>query len=266
MPSVPRLNGVLRELGGNVRQVRAAHAGAGGIAGLRHEAGDDAVEHDAVIELALHQLLDLRDVLGREIGPQANDDVAVLGLQHERVGRGLVGRSGEGDDRREARAAARRLKGCIGASLTAAAGPRARLDSSLARQSNFARRWTAGAARARKPHHESHRLCQWPLSSGTPKPAFRSTTARVNFGDGVYEVCEVRGGALIDEARHLARLARSLAAAADRRAGRRGGAARRFCARSSRAIACATASSISRSRAASRGATTAFPPRGRSPA
>ena len=34
----------------------------------------------------------------------------------------------------------------------------------------------------------------------------------VNFGAGVYEVCEVRGGALIDEARHMARLARSLAA------------------------------------------------------
>jgi D-alanine transaminase len=32
------------------------------------------------------------------------------------------------------------------------------------------------------------------------------------FGDGVYEVCEVREGALIDEPRHLARLARSLAA------------------------------------------------------
>jgi D-alanine transaminase len=30
------------------------------------------------------------------------------------------------------------------------------------------------------------------------------------FGDGVYEVCEVRGGALIDEERHLARLERSL--------------------------------------------------------
>jgi D-alanine transaminase len=30
------------------------------------------------------------------------------------------------------------------------------------------------------------------------------------FGDGVYEVCEVHAGALIDEARHLARLARSL--------------------------------------------------------
>jgi D-alanine transaminase len=30
------------------------------------------------------------------------------------------------------------------------------------------------------------------------------------FGDGVYEVCEIRGGALIDETRHLARLKRSL--------------------------------------------------------
>ncbi len=30
------------------------------------------------------------------------------------------------------------------------------------------------------------------------------------FGDGVYEVCEIRGGALIDEARHIERLARSL--------------------------------------------------------
>src|SRR3974377_2486902 len=30
------------------------------------------------------------------------------------------------------------------------------------------------------------------------------------FGDGVYEVCEVRGGRLIDERRHLERLKRSL--------------------------------------------------------
>jgi D-alanine transaminase len=30
------------------------------------------------------------------------------------------------------------------------------------------------------------------------------------FADGVYEVCEVRGGRIIDEVRHLARLARSL--------------------------------------------------------
>ncbi|HTR14047.1 MAG TPA: D-amino-acid transaminase [Roseiarcus sp.] len=32
------------------------------------------------------------------------------------------------------------------------------------------------------------------------------------FGDGVYEVCEVRNGALIEETRHLKRLGRSLAA------------------------------------------------------
>src|SRR5262245_16665912 len=32
------------------------------------------------------------------------------------------------------------------------------------------------------------------------------------FSDGVYEVCEVRGGRLIDERRHMARLERSLAA------------------------------------------------------
>jgi D-alanine transaminase len=32
------------------------------------------------------------------------------------------------------------------------------------------------------------------------------------FGDGVYEVCEVRAGGLVDEARHLQRLARSLEA------------------------------------------------------
>src|SRR5450756_1990189 len=30
------------------------------------------------------------------------------------------------------------------------------------------------------------------------------------FADGVYEVCEVRGGRLIDERRHMARLDRSL--------------------------------------------------------
>ena len=31
------------------------------------------------------------------------------------------------------------------------------------------------------------------------------------FADAVYEVCEVKGGALVDTTRHLARLARSLA-------------------------------------------------------
>jgi D-alanine transaminase len=30
------------------------------------------------------------------------------------------------------------------------------------------------------------------------------------FADGVYEVCEVRGGRIVDERRHMARLQRSL--------------------------------------------------------
>ena len=37
-----------------------------------------------------------------------------------------------------------------------------------------------------------------------------SRTAAIQFADGVYEVCEVRDGRLIDEARHMARLKRSL--------------------------------------------------------
>ena len=44
---------------------------------------------------------------------------------------------------------------------------------------------------------------------------FRDATVHIEdrgyqFGDGVYEVCEVRGGQLIDQRRHLARLVRSL--------------------------------------------------------
>src|SRR5208283_5682998 len=51
------------ELGLQVRQVGAALARAGRVAGLGHEAGNDAVEHDAVVETALHQRLDLLDML-----------------------------------------------------------------------------------------------------------------------------------------------------------------------------------------------------------
>ncbi len=80
------------------------------------------------------------------------------------------------------------------------------------------------------------------------------------FADGVYEVCEVRGGRLVDERRHMARLDRSLkelriarpmsAKALVRRA------ARDRAAQPGRA----TASSICRSPAAWRGATFCFPP------
>ena len=53
-------------------------AGAGGIAGLRHEAVDDAVEHHAVIEALARELLDARDMVRREVGPQLDGDRPVL--------------------------------------------------------------------------------------------------------------------------------------------------------------------------------------------
>ena len=69
------------------------------------------------------------------------------------------------------------------------------------------------------------------------------------FGDAVYEVCEVSGGRLVDETRHMQRLARSLGELASRSPCRRA-PGRASCARRSGATACATASSTCRCRAA----------------
>ena len=64
------------ELGLEVGLVRAARAGAGRVAALGHEAVDHAVEDDAVVKAFLGQLADARDMAGREIGAQPDDDVA----------------------------------------------------------------------------------------------------------------------------------------------------------------------------------------------
>ena len=85
-----------------------------------------------------------------------------------------------------------------------------------------------------------------------------STIARLYFGDGVYEVCLVVDGRLIDEARHMARLGRSLEAT---RIG--WPVTREALAKILREVIdrnrVATASFTCRYRAASPGATTAFP-------
>ena len=85
------------ELGLEVGLVRTAHAGAAGVeilaaalaefhvAGLRHEAVDDAVEHDAVIGAFARQFLDARDMAGRQIGQQFDDDIALGRLHDQRV-------------------------------------------------------------------------------------------------------------------------------------------------------------------------------------
>src|SRR5262245_34333326 len=69
----------------------AAGAGALRTAGLRHEAVDDAVEDDAVVEAIAHQLLDARDMSGRELRPHLNDHPALGGFEDHgvlRVGHG----------------------------------------------------------------------------------------------------------------------------------------------------------------------------------
>ena len=69
------------------------------------------MEHDAVVELLLHQRLDLRDVLGRPIGTQTDDDLAVLGREDDRIVWVLGGpRGGNGDKRKPERGASAECK------------------------------------------------------------------------------------------------------------------------------------------------------------
>src|SRR5450631_2563893 len=68
----------------------AAGAGALRTAGLRHEAIDHAVEHDAVVKTPAHQFLDPRDVSRRKIGPHFDghrplcgfEDQSIFGISH----------------------------------------------------------------------------------------------------------------------------------------------------------------------------------------
>ena len=64
------------EFGLDVGKLRSAHAGAGRVAALRHEAVDHAMKHDAVIKAFLGQRGDAFDVAGRQIRAQLDDDIA----------------------------------------------------------------------------------------------------------------------------------------------------------------------------------------------
>src|SRR3984893_10096941 len=65
----------------------AGPAGSGAVrtAGLRHEAFDHAVEHDAVVKSLAHQFLDPRDVAGREIGPHFDGDRSLRGFEDQSI-------------------------------------------------------------------------------------------------------------------------------------------------------------------------------------
>ena len=68
-------------------QLLAGTAGAGALraAGLRHEAVDHAVEHDAVVKALAHQFLDPRDVARRQIGPHLDGDGALGGFKDQSI-------------------------------------------------------------------------------------------------------------------------------------------------------------------------------------
>jgi len=68
-------------------QFLAGAAGAGALrtAGLRHEALDDAVEHDAVVKAFPDQFLDARDMAGRKVRTHLDGHGALGGLQNQSV-------------------------------------------------------------------------------------------------------------------------------------------------------------------------------------
>ena len=61
----------------------AAHAGALRAAALRHEAGDHAVELDAIIKAFADQFLDPLDMAGGQIGPQLDHNIAAIERENQ---------------------------------------------------------------------------------------------------------------------------------------------------------------------------------------
>ena len=112
---VPRTCGSAAELGLEIGIFRAARARPMRTAGLRHEPLDDAMKDNAVVEFFFGQFFDMRDMGGREIGPQCDDDRSLRRVQCERVPR--LGHSGlpvefSGPAIADARPEVNRARGC----------------------------------------------------------------------------------------------------------------------------------------------------------
>src|SRR5271165_5793619 len=96
------------------------------------------MKDDAVIEPALHQRLDLRDMLWRPVGTEPDDDLAVFGRQDDGIVRFRSrpgGRSGKKRKRQRGAAAEKEHAGPRIAA--AAAGSPARRDSRLKAHCNL---------------------------------------------------------------------------------------------------------------------------------
>jgi D-alanine transaminase len=80
----------------------------------------------------------------------------------------------------------------------------------------LAHRWAAGRRPSSEGFWGSAPVSRIAYVNGRYVPLAKAMVSiddrAFTFGDGVYEVCEVSGGVLIEEARHLARLGRSLSA------------------------------------------------------
>src|SRR5690606_24544204 len=116
------LEALRAELRFHVRQFRTAHAGAAqvkirsvflaefDVAGLRHKAFDDAVEHHFIIAAALGQGDDALDMLGRQLRQQLNIDRAALERQNQVrlavLGKSRSGKTNEGGNGETAKEAA----------------------------------------------------------------------------------------------------------------------------------------------------------------
>ena len=88
------------------------------------------MEDDAVVEAALHQRLDLRDMLWRPVRTKPNDDLAVLGRQDDGVVRVRRGPGGWSGKKRKRQRGATAEKEHAWPQIAAAGSP-ARRDSRL---------------------------------------------------------------------------------------------------------------------------------------
>src|SRR4029079_10806002 len=75
---------LLAELGFQLL-TRTTHAGASRIAGLRHEAIDDAMKHHAIIKAFAGELLDPRAMTWRQVWPHADLHRASRGVEDQDV-------------------------------------------------------------------------------------------------------------------------------------------------------------------------------------
>ena len=97
-------------------------------------------------------------------------------------------------------------------------------------------KWTATARRPAASPMSTAAICR------TARPACISRTAALQLGDGIYEVCGIADGRLLDEEEHLDRLERSLARDRDGDADGPRGAEAGDARNGRAATACATAS------------------------